>query len=429
MMKKEASIIVMLAWRNVWKNRRRTILTLLTIMVGCAMIILMNAIAKGGHDQMIEDAVRENNGHIQIHEKGFWENRSIDYAFIPNPRILKTLDAIPEIEAYSKRIVAGCLLSYKNTTAGAMVQAIEPDKEAEIVTLKKIIVKGAYLDSGDDRLVSMRNEKGRKVKAVPVIIGETLSKNMEAGLGSLIAMISQGFDGSIAAEYLLVKGIFRSPNPEYDRSLVIMPFKQAKETFLMMDYVNSIVMRLEKTDQSMAVRDRIRSAIDMNDMEVMAWDDLMPELVQFIVMDDVSGIIFDFILFMVVAFGVLNTIQMSVFERTREFGVMLAIGTRPSQVAAMVLVESFIVSTIGVMLGLGLGAAVSRYFYVHPFDYTDYAKEMSVWGMNTVIFPAVMTAANAAVTSLVTLALAILFSIAPARRAAKLKPIDAIRQL
>jgi ABC-type antimicrobial peptide transport system permease subunit len=169
--------------------------------------------------------------------------------------------------------------------------------------------------------------------------------------------------------------------------------------------------------------------VDTDRMEVMAWDELMPELVQFIVMDDVSGYIFDFILFMVVAFGVLNTIQMSVFERTREFGVMLAIGTSPSQVVSMVMVESLFISLIGVALGLALGAALSWYFYVNPFDYSDYAREMSVWGMNTVMFPAVMTAANAAVTSLVTLALALLFSVMPALRASRLRPIEAIRQL
>jgi putative ABC transport system permease protein len=414
MIAREVSIIATLAWRNVWKNRRRTVLTLLTIMVGCAMIILMNAFAKGGHDQMIEDAVKENNGHIQVHEKGFWENRGIDYAFSPKGDLLEGLKNVSEIEASARRIHAGGLLSYGSTTSGALIQGIEPSKEAEITTMKKSIVRGSYLDDGD---------------TTQILVGETLAKNMGADLGSKIALISQGFDGSIAAEYLFVKGVFKSPNPEYDRALVLMTFTQARETFLMMDYINSIVIRLRATDQSMAVRDRVRAMPAAAGLEVMAWDELMPEMVQFIVMDDVSGYIFDFILFMVVAFGVLNTIQMSVFERTREFGVMLAIGTRPGQVVWMVMAESLVISLLGVLLGLALGALVSYYFNVNPIDYSAYAEEMSVWGMSTLIFPAVMTAANGAVTALVTLALSLLFSIAPARRASRLRPIEAIRQL
>ncbi len=155
----------------------------------------------------------------------------------------------------------------------------------------------------------------------------------------------------------------------------------------------------------------------------------MPVLVQFIVMDDVSAWIFDFILLMLVAFGILNTIQMSVFERTREFGIMLSIGTRPSQVRSMVLLESVFISVMGVALGTLLGFFLSWYFYVNPIDYSDYAREIAVWGINTVTFPADATWLNMSVTAGLTFLFAMLFSIFPARRASKLKPIEAIRQL
>ena len=113
---REAGIVTKLAWRNVWRNKRRTILTLLTIVVGCAMIIFMNALAKGGHDQMIEDAVGLNTGHIQIHEKGFWENQTIDYALKASPEILRAVTSDKRIAGYSIRVITGGLLSNRFAT-------------------------------------------------------------------------------------------------------------------------------------------------------------------------------------------------------------------------------------------------------------------------------------------------------------------------
>lgn len=412
---REAGIVTKLAWRNVWRNKRRTILTLLTIVIGCAMIIFMNALAKGGHDQMIEDAVGLNTGHIQIHERGFWENQTIDYALKASPEMLRAITADKRIAGYSIRVITGGLLSYRENTAGAVIQGIDPELEMAVSHLHtKILPGGRFLNSGD------RTE---------IVMGEILAKNIGASIGSSIAMISQGFDGSIAAERLTVVGLFRTGNPEYDRILLVMPLTQARETFSMANYVHTITIRLVDSQYMDEVRNALSSIVPPDRVEVMGWDDLMPELVQFIVMDDVGAYIFDFILFMVVAFGILNTIQMSVFERTREFGVMLSIGTRPGQVVNMVLMESVFISLLGIALGVALGYAVSYYFKINPLDYSSYAQEIAVWGVNTAVFPADTTILNIAVTSVLTFVLSFLFSIFPARRASRLKPVEAIRHL
>jgi len=413
--KSSLSIIIRLAWRNVWKNRRRTILTLLTIVVGMTVILFLNSLAKGGHDQMIEDAVAVNAGHIQIHEKGFWDNRSIEYAFMPDSTLLEMLAKDDRVSAVSRRVHAGGLLSFRDTTAGAMIQAVEPDAEIRVTTMHSMVLPGGrYLRQGDSR---------------KIVIGETLAKNLGAGVGDSIDLISQGFDGSIAAENLTIVGLVRTGNPEYDRLLVVMTMDHAAELFTMMDYITSITLRLKDTDDVRSLRNDIRSAVDTDALEVMGWDDLMPELVQFIVLDDLGAYIFDFILFMVVAFGILNTIQMSVFDRIREFGVMLAIGTRPGQVRAMVLCESVFISMLGIVLGLAAGIALSYYFTVNPLDYSQYAEEIKVWGVSTTVFPTRITWLNLTVTTCLTFALSLLFTLFPAHRASRLKPIEAIRHL
>ena len=414
---KNLAIITKLAWRNVWRNKRRTILTLLTILIGCQMIIVLNAFHRGSHDQMIEDAVSENTGHIQIHEKDYWDMRTIDYAFQPKEELIKALSEDSRIDGFSKRIIADCLVSHKDISSGAMIQGIDPDAEKNVSSLHNSILRGGRYITADDKL--------------NILIGETLAKNIEAEVGNKITMISQGFDGSIAAERLKIIGLLKTGNPEYDQSLILMPITQAAQTFSMMGFIHSIAVRLKTSADTENVIEHVNKFIDLKTYEVLGWEELIPELVQFIRMDDISGYIFSFILFMVVAFGVLNTIQMTVFERTRELGVILAIGTRPSHVVSMIIIESFIISVLGAIGGLILGIGISTYFHYFPYDFSDIAEEMSMWGMsqtNTKL-PAYVSLINVTLTGVITLILALFFSVFPAYRASRLKPIDAIRHL
>ena len=409
------AIILRLAWRNVWRNTRRTVLTLLTIVVGCAMIILMNAIAKGGHDRMIEDAVSLGTGHIQVHERGFWDNQTIDYAFIAPPALLEALERNPAVEAYTLRVQAAALLSSSSNTAGALIQGIDPVRERLVSNLHaKTLPGGRFLEKGDSN---------------GTVLGEKLAKNLGVKPGDTISFISQGFDGSIAAEKLTVTGLVRTGSPDYDKMLMLMTIDRARSAFAMGDFIHAVTVKLGEPGRLEEVISKLRQVRSNSSLEIMGWDALMPVLVQFIVMDDVSAWIFDFILLMLVAFGILNTIQMSVFERTREFGIMLSIGTRPSQVVSMVLVESALISVMGVGLGVLLGYLSSYYFFVNPIDYSSYAEELAVWSVSTTVFPADATWLNMSVTAGFTFLFAMLFSIFPARRASRLKPVEAIRHL
>lgn len=414
-MLKQSYIEIMLAWRNVWKNKRRTILTLLTIMVGCAMIIFFRSTQDGSYETMIEDSIAANTGHIQIHEKGYWENMSIDYAFIPSSAIMSYLRKNPAISAISRRIHAAGLISYENNTFGALIQAVDPEQEKKVSTLHTTIQPGGRYIRPDD---------GKKI-----IIGITLAKNLNAMVGDTVSMISQGFDGSIAASNFTIAGIFKTRNPRYDQSMIIMPLAQAIETFTMIDYLSSIVVRLKNTSDVERVRDELRALPGTKKLEIMGWEELTPELIQAIVMDKLFGYIFFFILFLITAFGVLNTVQMSVFERTRELGIMMAIGTKPRQIVTMVLLESVFISLLGVIFGIIVGCSISYYFFIHPFDFSDYQKEMEVFSQVTTVFPAKLSVNNVVTTALLTFLFGVLFSIAPARRASKLNPLKAIRQL
>jgi ABC-type lipoprotein release transport system permease subunit len=379
------------------------------------MVIWMNAWGKGSHDRMIEDVVRLNTGHIQIHEKGYQENETIDYAFQPPEAVSAFLENCPGISGYSKRIHAGGLISFKDDTAGTMVQAVDPSREKSVTDLHRLVLPGGrYLQDGESSRI---------------LLGEILAKNLGADVGDEIAIISQGFDGSMAAGKFIVSGLIRTGNPEYDRSLSIMNIREATALFSMGDYIHSICIRVTNIDSLETVKKGITDAVSGKNLEVLGWEKLAPEIVQFIEMDNVSIVIFDVILLVVVAFTMLITIQMSVFERIREFGVMVSIGTKPGQVVFMVLGESFFISLLGAVSGVFLGWAMSWYFKVNPLDYTDYAGELSAWGISTTVFPTDATFFNMSVSAALIFTLTLLFSILPAFKASRINPVDAIRHL
>ncbi len=410
----EIKLIAGISWRNVWRNSRRSFLTFLTIAAGATMIIFMRSLQNGGYEQMIEDSIAPLTGDIQVHEKGFWKNMTMEYAFRDDRGMAEEIRKIPSVRGVAPRIYAGALLISKNSSAGAEILAVDPESEKKISTLHSYILPGGrYLEAGD---------------RLSIILGDVLAGNLGVNIGDEVSFVSQGFDGSIAADSFIVRGIFRCPDISYNRTLALIPFEQGNETFSMDGYISSYVIRTADTDSVSAVLKRVK-AIAGSELEVMPWDELMPEVLQFIAMDRVSSHIFVFVLYMIVAFGILNTIQMSVFERTRELGIMLSIGTTPARILAMVLSESFFIAMTGITIGVICGGVLSWYFTVHPLDFSQYREEVELYGMSTVIYYAKIRAADFFITSAFILFISMAFTFFPARRASRLDPVRAIRHL
>lgn len=410
----EFFLITGISWRNVWRNSRRSFLTFLTITAGCTLIIFMRSLQNGGYAQMIEDSIAPLTGHIQVHEKGFWENMTLEYAFKNDSSMLESIRKIDGVREAAPRISTGGLMIFRDSSAGGEILAIDPEPEKKITTLHKYILPGGrYLEKDD---------------TFSIILGNVLAENLGVKTGGSVSLLSQGFDGSIAAESFTVRGIFRCPNISYNRTLAIIPLRQGDETFSMNGYISSYVIRANDTDSVDRIVPEIKK-IAGKDLEVMSWDELMPEILQFIAMDRASSHIFVLILYMIVAFGILNTIQMAVFERTRELGIMLSIGTSPGRILSMVVTESFFITIIGVAAGLASGAALSYYFTLHPMDFSEYQAEMEIYGMSTLVYYAKIKCADFITTGVIVLLLSLTFTFFPARRAAKLNPVKAIRHL
>lgn len=412
---KDFIMVLPLAWRNLRRNRRRTLLTLITVIVGCGMIIFNNALFYGATLAMVEDAVSLNSGHLQIFDKGYHETRSLEYSFIPDKALLASLDDLKQkgkILGYTPRIEAPCMVSSGITTEGAIAQSIDVQTAESVISVHKNTIPG-----GNPLL--FQNNEG-------VMLGATLAENLGVPHGAWVNLVSQALDGTIAAGRFKISALVKTGNPVYDATIILLPHELAKETFAMQDNISAMVVRLAKGTDADEVAGKISHS--SGTLEIARWEKLIPEIVQFVVLDRVAGYIFSFILFAVVAFTVLNTIQMSVFERTKEFGVLLALGTSRKQVFQMVLAESLLITALGIAAGIVLGLGVSAFVERHPFDYSRFAAEFAVWGVYTTVYPAVATLQNVLITAVLTFALCGFFSLFPARRAMNLAPVEAMRQ-
>lgn len=408
-------MLLSLAWRNLRRNRRRTILTLTTVIVGCGMIIFNNALFYGATVAMVEDAVSLNSGHLQIFDKNFHESKSLEYSFVPEKNLLSCLEDLRRkgvIAGFTPRIEAPCIISSGNATEGGIAQSIEPQTAESVISIHKNILPGGSPFS------IQHNEC--------VMLGAALAENLGVSVGSPVNIVSQALDGTIAAGRFNISGLVKTGNPVYDATIILLPHSLAQEMFAMQENISSIVVRLPKgTDERKVAEIISRSSPTL---EIARWEKLIPEIVQFVVLDRVAGYIFSFILFIVVAFTVLNTIQMSVFERTKEFGVLLSLGTSRGKVFWMIMAESLLITALGVGAGIVLGLGVSAFVERHPFDYSRFAAEFAVWGVYTTVYPAVATLKNVIVTAALTFVLCGLFSLFPAIRAMKLEPVEAMRQ-
>ena len=408
------SLDAKMAWRNVWRNPRRSILTMLAIAFATMLLVFMLSWQFGSYATMINSSVMIHTGHLQVQAKGYQEKKNIRLV-VPNPRAVDEILANTKgVVAHSSRANAFSLVSSPNRTYGAMVIGIEPEKEARVSTLARIIREGSYLASTDTN---------------QALIGNLLAQNLKVHLGDELVLLGQGRDGSIAATVAEVKGIFNSGQDEYDRSMVHIPLKFFQDVYSMDGAVHEVVIVGESLEIVPQIKTEVAAKIshlsDHADLVVLDWKELMPGLIQAIKMDLVSGFIFYIILVVVVAFSILNTFLMAILERTREFGIMMAIGTAPGRLTKILLLESASMTLMGLFFGILLGSLVTWYFQVHGIEISGAAEIMRQYGLPERMFPQ-LSSLSISVGAGVVFLITIVVALYPAFKVRRLRPVEAI---
>lgn len=408
------SIEIKMVWRNIWRNPRRSILTILAIVFATMLLVFMLSWQFGSYDTMINTAVKVHTGHVQVQAEGYRDRMDI-WLVVPDPdAVSRVLGDIPEIEAYTVRANAFSLVSSEDRTYGVLLIGIDPEKEAKVSTLQKLIRRGEYLAKNDSNAA---------------LVGELLAENLKADIGDELVILGQGRDGSVAASVLTVKGIFSSGEDKFDRSSIHMPLEYFQEVFSMRGAVHEVVVLGRSLDAVETIEAKLKRGIEVVDdhkaMAVLDWMDLMPGLVQSIKMDLVSALIMYAILIVVVAFSILNTFLMAIFERTREFGVLMAMGTTPGRLMRFLIFESVTITLIGIILGIIFGSLFTWYFQVHGIVISGASEFLSQYGLPERMYPK-LSILSISVGAGIVLVITLLTALYPAFKVRRLRPVEAM---
>ena len=408
------SVDVKMAWRNIWRNPRRTVLTISAIAFASILLVFMLSFQFGFYETAINASVRIHAGHLQIQTEGYQDKQSMRLV-VPDPTALgNLLENIEAVAAYSYRANAFSLVSHDKRTYGVMVTGIDPVSEASVSTLKNVISKGTYLTEKD---------------GYQALVGKLLADNLRVVPGDELTLLGQARDGSVAATVVTVKGIYKSGLDEFDRSSVHIPLKVFQDEYAMGESIHQVVTIGRSLTEVPEIKALIKSRLATQDpktpLKVLDWEELMPGLRQAIELDLVSGLIFYLLLIIVVAFSILNTFLMAIFERTKEFGIMKAIGTTPGRLTKLLLIESLTITVVGILAGIILGIAVTYYFQVYGIDFSGSSELLGQFGISGRMYPRLSVFSILIGPGLV-LAITILAALYPALKVRALRPVRAL---
>ena len=408
------SIETKMAWRNIWRNPRRSILTVCAITFASVLLVFMLSFQFGSYETMINTSVKISTGHLQVQAEKYLEKKSIRYT-IPDPdKITAVLNVIPDVAAYTLRGQAFSLISSEDRTYGAVVTGIDPQREAKVSRIKKLMRQGNFLTEHDVN---------------QAVVGRLLAKNLRVTIGDELTLLGQGRDGSIAATVMQVKGIFGSGIDEFDRSTLQIPLSTFQEVFSMDHAVHEVVVIAKSLSDVSEIKAEIQAALSDLDngksLKTLDWQELMPGLRQAIEMDLVSGLIFYGLLLIVVAFSILNTFLMAIFERKKEFGVMMAIGTTPRRMTKVLLIESMTMTVIGIAIGIMLGIGITYYFQLYGIDFAAGSELLSQFGITGRIYPK-LSLLSVSIGPFMVLFFTFISALYPALKVRRLRPVEAM---
>ena len=359
-----------LAWRNVWRNRRRTFIAISSIVFSVLLASWMRSMQEGSYTSMIDNVVKFYSGYLQVQDSAYWNERTLDNGFEASEELISKIESVDQVTLVSQRVESFALAANKMFSKPAMVMGIEPEAENKITNISKKIKTGEFLSSGD---------KG-------VVLGSGLAKYLELGVGDTLIMISQGYHGISANGLFRVKGIMKHPNPEFDKRLVFMEINQAREFYSAYGISTSLVVMTDDSYQVNFIKKDIKALIPEKN-SVMTWIEMQPEIEQLIKSDRGSGIIMLAILYMVIAFGMFSVIMMMVKERKREFGVIHAVGMKKTKISIIVFLETLIIGMIGSSIGLLISFIFCYVFYENPIPLTgELATATEQYGMEPYMF-------------------------------------------
>jgi ABC-type lipoprotein release transport system permease subunit len=405
------NITLRLAWRNLWRQPRRTWLTIGAMAFSNIILVFMISLQFGMYEMMIDNTLALFTGHLQVQAEGYKDDGKIRQVVPAAQDLADSIETKIHIAGVSVRANAFALASSADRSFGVQVIGVQPESEIDVSTIPGLMISGEYLDGGSEQ----------------VVIGSVLARNLKVTVDDELTLIGSGRDGSFAAAVATVAGIFETSIVDLDRGLVQMPLALFQDVFYMGDAAHEIVVRFDSVDAVQAGVAAVSSILPADsNLVVHDWDALQPGLKQAI-QADIAGAWFMYgLLVVLVAFSVLNTVLMSVLERTREFGIVLSLGLSPGRLARLVLLETFLMASLGLLLGVLIGWLVITWVGYTGFSYPGMEEMAGKFNLPDRFYP------QASATSLllgpgVVFLGTLIASLYPALRIHLLHPVQAMR--
>lgn len=400
-----------IAWRNIWRNPRRTGVILIAVIIGVWSMVFLGALMRGIVEGMVHHSIDTLTGHIQIHQTDYPDDPSVDHS-IEDPSEVEAVlsrDLSPE-SRWTQRVRVTAVANNARHTRGVTLVGITPQREARVSFIGTAVTRGRYLKSEDPHAI---------------LVGQSLADQFETVLGHKLILMSQDASGQIASRAFRIRGIFQAEMEATEENYVFVSRQAAQNMLELGEAVSEIAIRLPEHGAAEQTAQRLQSSLADWDLSVRSWREARPLLSAYLHLYDMFILIWFIVVFVAMGFGIVNTTLMAVFERMHEFGLLKALGMRPGRIIRGILTEAFFILVLGMLIGNLLGFMSCWILSFNGIDLSALAEGVEYAGMSRVIFP-VIRFKDIVSANLVVSLLGLLVCLYPAVKAARFTPIQAM---
>ena len=400
-----------MAWRNVWRNPRRTIVILVAVIIGVWSMVLLGALMRGIAVGMVKNGIATLTGHIQIHHQGYRNDPSIENSMADSQAVeIALIEQLPPGAHWTMRVRVNAIANNARHSSGVTLVGIEPLAEAKVSFIGSAIFRGVYLAPED--------ENG-------ILVGEALLKRFGTKIGRKLVLMAQDTEQEIASRAFRIVGIFRSEMESTEKQFVFVTRTASQKMLKLGKGISEISILLPEGHEKMGAIKGLKSILPADQFEIHHWQELLPFQTAYLRILDGFMWFWFLVVFVAMGFGIVNTTLMAVFERMREFGLMKALGMKPWWILRAVLVEAFLLLICGMIIGNSLGLLSCYALSGHGIDLSALAAGAESAGMTRIIYPAVALK-DVMVANLTVLLLGLLVSLYPAIKASRFTPVQAL---
>ena len=403
---------ISMAWRNIWRNKRRTLLTAASIFLAIFLALITQSLQIGWFDNLINIVVQSYTGHIQIHKKGYWDDRDINNSIVLNDSLTKMVRATKNVDKTVPRLEYFALSSFGKQTKGILLTGTDPAKENALTRLAAKVVKGHYLDSSGNG----------------ILVSQGLASFLGLTAGDTLVLLGQGFHGVSAAGKFPVCGIVHFSSPAMDNQMVYMNLLSAQDFFSAENRITSLSVLLKNPDEINTTIATLQNETGAGKYEIMRWDEMMEEIMQTLKVKTAGGKIIIGILYMIVGFGIFGTVIMMTNERTREFGVIVSVGMQKSRLASILVAEMILVGLTGILSGVLAALPIMLYYSIYPIHlWGGMAQAFISYGIEP-LMPLALKPGFILSNVLTVLVIVLLTCVYPVRKIFKLRVAEALHK-